>query len=264
MRDGAFYEGRWAWPDLSAGSLRNWLVKKERFFLRQLGGRRGRVADLGCGGGWRFYTRLGPVVGVDISYTSLEQAHRLYGSAVQADLSALPFRDASFDFVVSSDVLGHIPLELKDTVVQEVWRALRPGGRTLHYIEADGQDPLMRWAKRHPKLYEKYILAPEGHIGMETPAATLARFRRAGFRPVREVAAYRGLMYLGRIVQLFDNEYCQESCLVKGLVGVCKVATRSRPLEMAGNLLVALLLELGDRLLPVGWAHGVMVCYQKE
>lgn len=262
-REREFYEGRWTRPDLSAGSPRNWLVKKERFFLRQLRGRRGNVLDLGCGGGWRLFANVGPVVGVDLSHSSLRAASTIYAGGVQADLAALPFADGSFDYVVSSDVLGHVPLEGKDAVLAEIHRVLRPGGRTLHYVEAEGQDPLLRWARRRPELYERHIVEPEGHVGMETASRTFARFRRAGFRPLAEVAAYRGLMYVGRVVQLFDNEYAAASRPLGALVALCRALAAFGPLAMAANLAVSAAIEVTDRLLPLDWAGGVMVCYER-
>ncbi|MHB1134656.1 MAG: class I SAM-dependent methyltransferase [Chloroflexota bacterium] len=258
-----FYEGRWVRPDLSAGSLRNYLVKKERFFLRQLRGRQGRLLDLGCGGGWRFFSTLGPAVGVDLSRASLRAARAIYTAGAQADLTALPFATASFDYVVSADVLGHVPLAQKDAVLAEIRRVLRPGGRTLHYVEAAGQDPLMRWARRRPDLYQRYVVAPEGHVGMETARDTFARFRQAGFRPLAELGAYRGLMYVGRVVQLFDNEYAAASAPLRALVAVCRALSAAAPLELAANLAVSAALEAGDRLLPLDWAGGVMVCYER-
>src|SRR3990170_3708170 len=97
--DRSFYEGRWSKSDLSSCSLRNQVVRKERFFVHQLAGRQGHVLDLGCGGGWRLYTRVGPVVGVDLSHKSLLSARRIYDGAVLADLSVLPFATSSFDVV---------------------------------------------------------------------------------------------------------------------------------------------------------------------
>jgi SAM-dependent methyltransferase len=258
-----FYEGRWAAPDLSAGSPRNWLVKKERFFLRRLRAQRGRLLDLGCGGGWRLFTTVGPVVGVDLSRSSLRAAATIYAGGVQADLAALPFADGSFAFVVSSDVLGHVTLERKDAVLAEIRRVLRPGGQTLHYVEAEGQDPLLRWARRRPELYQRHVVAPEGHVGMETATRTFARFRRAGFRPLSEVAAYKGLMYVGRVVQLFDNEYAAASPALRALVALCRALSSFGPLALFANLAVSAAIEVGDRLLPLDWAGGVMVCYER-
>jgi SAM-dependent methyltransferase len=260
--DAAFYEGKWVKPDYSAGSPRNYLIKKERFFVRQLKGRRGRVLDLGCGGGWRLYKKVGPVVGVDLSLRSLAAARQVYDEVVSASLGALPFASGSFDFVVSTDVLGHVRREDKNDVLAEIRRVLRPGGRTMHYIEAEGHDPLMRWARRRPDLYERHIVAPEGHIGLESATAILRRFRAAGFRPVREYAAYRGLMYVGRVVQQFDNEYATLSPGVRAIVALCRTLGRFAPAEMGANLLVTAAMEVGDRLLPLDWAGGVMVCYE--
>lgn len=264
QEDRSFYEAKWVLSDLSTGTLRNFLVRKERFFLRQLARRRGRVLDLGCGGGWALYSHVGPVVGVDLSHSSLRNAARLYQGAVLADLSALPFADGSFDLVVSTDVLGHVSIADKDVVLAEVRRVLRPGGCTMHYVETDGDDPLMRFAKRFPELYQRHIVGPEGHIGLEAPAAVFGRFRRLGFRPVAELPAYRGFTYVGRLVQYFDNEYARLAWPVRALVAVAKVLTRTPVVESAANLVLSLLIELGDRLLPQHWAGGALICYEKN
>ncbi|MBI4505818.1 MAG: class I SAM-dependent methyltransferase, partial [Chloroflexi bacterium] len=258
-----FYEGRWAASDPTRGSLRNWLVKKERFFLRWLRGRSGRLLDLGCGGGWAWLASGRVAVGVDVSWTSLRAAARLYRGAVQARWDALPFRDGSFDTVFSSDVLGHVPLDEKDAVWAELRRILRPGGLTLHYVEADSADPLMRLAKRSPDLYARHVVAPEGHIGMETPAATLARFRRCGFEPVDEQAVYRLLMYLPRATLLFDNEYRQRSQALDLLARIAGLLQRTRLTTLAGNVALSALMEVADRVLPASWANGVLVAYRK-
>lgn len=258
-----FYEGKWVESDLSAGSLRNMLVKKERFFVNMLRGKRGSVLDLGCAGGWRFYTTVGPVVGVDLSVTSLRRAKAIYSAVARAELRTLPFRDGSFDFVVSSDLIGHITGEDKDDALGEIHRVLKSGGWTLHYVETEGRDPLMRFARRYPELYDRYVVRPEGHIGMESPEETFRRFRRLGFKPVKELAAYRGLTYVGRVVQYFDNEYSRLSRPIGALVGVCKMLRSNRAVEASANVVISCLIEGGDRVLPHDWAGGVLVCYEK-
>lgn len=260
----AFYEGKWTETDLSAGSLRNLLVKKERFFLRQLRGRRGIVLDMGCGGGWRYFTRLGKVVGLDLSHASLRNARQIYPLAVQASGTALPFADATFDFVVSLDLLGHIPVQEKGRLVSEIWRVLRPGGQTVHYVETLSEDPMNTFARRYPDLYYRHVVAPEGHVGLETPAATFERFRRAGFTPVYERPVYKGAVYVERFVQYFDNAYREHSRLIRLLVAVLRPLTRIKPLALLANLLVTLYFEAFDPILPEGWAGGVLVCYARE
>jgi SAM-dependent methyltransferase len=228
-----------------------------------LAGKHGLVLDMGCGGGWAVYAKVGPVVGVDLSLPSLVSARSIYQHAVVADLGSLPFAGCSFDFVVSSDVLGHVPFADKGAVVAEIHRVLKPGGLTAHYVEADGNDPLMRFAKRYPDLYQKYVVEPEGHIGLEPAEAVARRFRNVGFKPIAEIPAYRGLSYLSRYVQYFDNEYLEYSRRIRAIVTICKLLQRVKFVDAAVNILLSGLIEVGDRVLPASWAGGVLVLYQK-
>jgi SAM-dependent methyltransferase len=84
----------------------------------------GPVLDLGCGTGHSF-DRLAPreTVGVDRSAAALRgQARR----TIQADIRAVPVADASFDSVLSSHSVEHVPDP--ERVVAEARRVLRPGG----------------------------------------------------------------------------------------------------------------------------------------
>lgn len=259
-----FYEGKWAETDFSTGGIRNLLVKKERFFVRHIRGVAGTVLDLGCGGGWKLLTRVGPVVGVDLSLSSLLQARRIYARVARAKLTELPFADETFDCVVSCDVLGHLEHGDKDTAIGEICRVLKPGGRTIHYVETEGYDPLMRFAREYPELYRKYIIDPEGHIGLEDVAGTIDRFRSFGLEPVEEAAVYRGLTYAGRLVQYFDNEYREKSAAISALASVSKALCSSKVTELMTNVVMAGLIEVGDRVFPASWSGGVLVCYEKR
>jgi SAM-dependent methyltransferase len=258
----AFYEGRWTHTDKNT-TLQNLLIKKQRFFVQALAGREGSLLDLGCGGGWDFLAGFDPVVGLDLSYSSVQQAAQVYGRTVQGNLTRLPFPENSFDFVVSRDVLGHIPAPFKDEVIAEMYRVLKPGGRAVHYIEALSDDPLSRFAQSEPELYERHFLTPEGHVGLERPHENFARFRRAGFIPVQERSVYKGFIYAERFVQYFDNEYREHSPLVGPMVDLLRPVARARPLRLAVNSLITLGFELFDPVLPDEWAGGVLVYYTK-
>ena len=98
---------------------------------------RARVLDAGCGAGIpvtrRLLERSFLTVGLDISVAQLELAQDLVAEAatVQGDLSALPFRDESFDAVVSHYAVIHVPRDDHPVVFAEVRRVLEPGGWTL-------------------------------------------------------------------------------------------------------------------------------------
>src|SRR5216683_1853668 len=100
---------------------RRWLVA----------GARGRVLDLGCGTG-RNLALLPPgsvAIGLDPSWASLQRARRRAPGVplVAASAEALPFRDASFDTVLSGLVFCSVPDAPRGLL--EARRVLAPRGR---------------------------------------------------------------------------------------------------------------------------------------
>lgn len=100
-----------------------------------------RVLDIGCGNG-RDLSALGhrhphiSITGVDISPVMLREASlRLAAERLEnielkaADACALPFEDNTFDLVICSEVIEHIP-DYK-LAVDEIWRVLCPGGSLI-------------------------------------------------------------------------------------------------------------------------------------
>ena len=90
-----------------------------------------RLLDVGCGTGHHLarYRRLGfEVVGVDGSAEMLAHARAANpGVSLQrADVQNLPFPDASFDVVLSIEVLRYLPEPV--LALREMARVLRPGG----------------------------------------------------------------------------------------------------------------------------------------
>jgi ubiquinone/menaquinone biosynthesis C-methylase UbiE len=102
------------------------------------------ILDLGCSVGhqtlpWKRSYPDAHVIGVDVSAPCLRYAHgraRSQGVAahfLQADATALPFPDQSFDLVYSSMFLHELPVRDIKAVFAEARRLLRPGGLMLHY-----------------------------------------------------------------------------------------------------------------------------------
>jgi ubiquinone/menaquinone biosynthesis C-methylase UbiE len=111
------------------------LFRSRQFDLRGLKS----ILDVGSGAGQiiqhllEFADADARITGIDLSHQMLRRARRRLKSArpalIAADLSALPFADASFDGVTCGYVLEHLP----DPRVglAELARVLRPGGRML-------------------------------------------------------------------------------------------------------------------------------------
>ncbi len=94
----------------------------------------GNVLDAGAGTGlYRAVIESSGhrAIGLDISKEMLLVQRRTHPEAiqVQGSLDALPFRDSSFDYVLSTRVLTHVPALL--LVFREFARTVRPGGQLL-------------------------------------------------------------------------------------------------------------------------------------
>ena len=193
------------------GSLLRWLPYwsyQEWRFWRRWAPRGCRLLDLGSARGreiFREQARL--AIGVDLAHAALRDCARRYDGAALADLRRLPFPDGAFDCIVSSHVMGHVPPEAKDAVLSEVARLLRPGGRTVHVIETDSRHPWIERAKQSPELYERNLIAPDGHVGLELAPAVVERFRRHGLEPVEAAPLETGEFHPRLIVKWFGGEY---------------------------------------------------------
>ncbi|WP_169951697.1 class I SAM-dependent methyltransferase [Microbispora sp. H11081] len=99
-----------------------------------------RILDVGCGTG--YLTRLlAPLVGSEGRVTGVDPSPAMIGHARRrspgncsyqaGEGQELPFPDASFDIVVSSFAVHHMPVSARGAAMGEMFRVLRPGGRLL-------------------------------------------------------------------------------------------------------------------------------------
>lgn len=100
-----------------------------------------RVLDVGCGTG--YFTRViaeavtpgGTALGVDPSRAVIARARRVTRLAnctfSEGIAEALDAPDGSYDAVVSSLMIHHLPETLRPQAIREMFRVLSPGGRVL-------------------------------------------------------------------------------------------------------------------------------------
>jgi ubiquinone/menaquinone biosynthesis C-methylase UbiE len=159
------------------------------------------ILDIGCGTGNQLVANRttkprGLFVGLDRSREMLRQAQPKSQDIawLQADGAMLPFRSQSFDFVTCQHALHH--LRHKASMLQSVFRVLRPGGRLVIYtvLPQESKD----W------LYYEYF--PEAYpvdLGDFWPAESIiATMRAAGFGTVM---AYRKHVHYEQNMQEWLN-----------------------------------------------------------
>jgi ubiquinone/menaquinone biosynthesis C-methylase UbiE len=101
------------------------------------------VLDVGCGTGTlalmakEAVGEQGKVFGIDAAPEMIEVARHKAShgnSAVnfqQGVIEALPFEDGTFDYVLSTLMFHHLPTDLKQQGLAEIYRVLKPNGRLL-------------------------------------------------------------------------------------------------------------------------------------
>ena len=240
--------------------------RRDRVFLKEMKPRASRdrlILDLGCGGGRHYFCDYGYVVGVDPVLPLLKLAGEIYDEVYQTSGFKLPFADSTFDYVVSSDVLGHISAENKDVLFSEMNRVLKPSGRIVHCSEADATNVWYRIAHHHPQLFEKYFVDMPGHIGLETIPELHKRLTRHGFHPIRLQKLGGAVQECGALASCFDNEYKNKSRILGFLVSIDKVLSRNYGLREMLNFLLEPLAQLNDALTPLDHGVGALIVYEK-
>lgn len=119
---------------------------------------------------------------VDLSMRALVGARRRVGDDglyVQADITALPFKNDAFDGIVSLHTIYHVPEAEQTNAVKELERTLRPGRRAAI---------VYKW---HPSLLKRIIAFPFNLMD----AAKRMTLQVPGVRPViksaRAIAGHR-------------------------------------------------------------------------
>lgn len=131
-----------------------------------------RILDAGCGTGG-FLARLraarpgAPLFGLEYAPAAAGRAAAKAGAAVAAgSVNALPFPDASFDAVVSLDVLCHMAVE-EAAALAEFARILKPGGLLVLNLPAhewlrSAHDVRVHTARRYARPELRHKLAATG------------------------------------------------------------------------------------------------------
>lgn len=221
----------------------------------------GRLLELGCGGGVRFFARHARVTAVDLSRKSLALVDAEYEHVLQADALRLPLRTNAFDGVASSYFFEHIPNEDKDALLADLHRVLRPGGRLVFLFDVESQNPLFRLLRSDPARYRAAIVENDRHYGLEPASANLARFERAGFRVLALHAANKTLIqHAPAYVWLRGYPHA----MTKVLHRVGTAVGRNGSIAKAYTATVTLLDDAIEPLFPLDWSRILLVALERS
>ena len=202
-----------------------WYVGRRRIIAswvegvcREIGKRRPRILDVGCGTGanLQMLAEFGVAEGVDVSAEALDFCRaRGLGRVRQGAAESLPYEDAQFDLVTGLDVVEHLDDDVAG--LSEMFRVLRPGGRALLFVPAfmflwGVQDEVSHHRRRYTLAELKERLGTAGLTVERASYANITFFapillgrfimRVTGLRPASEnninIGALNG--FLGRIL----------------------------------------------------------------
>ena len=187
-----------------------------------------RILDFGCGRGGlpeKLFAELPAVFGVDPDWNSLSEYRAPEVKLTVGMDGQLPFAEASFDLIISSWVLEHLPQPEK--AFRDIARLLAPEGRFI-FLTPNAQHPLLllnRIARRLPKLQRRLVPRIYARDEQDTFAV---RYRANTARRLRRLGQQAGLR-LEQLQCIADPTYIAFS------PGLFRLAT------------------LLERLLPAGW-----------
>lgn len=144
-----------------------------------------RILDIGCGRGWLTdaFSRYGDVLGVDFF---VEEAHRRYPKRRFQEMNIISqFPEGTYDVVVSSEVIEHLPREHQDEHIRHIAAALRRDGLLILTTPNKPQLELL-----YKQLKDTSTMQPlENWLGKEElkemvePYFTIQHFGSARFYP---------------------------------------------------------------------------------
>jgi ubiquinone/menaquinone biosynthesis C-methylase UbiE len=203
-----YYDEFSSWYERGRGRGYHQMIDDLEVELVERYGRGAEVLEAGCGTGLlleriaRFASRAR---GVDLSAGMLARARERGLEVVQGSVTALPYRDASFDVVCSFKVLAHVS-DIR-TAMTEMARVCRPGGhvlaefyntRSLRYLVKRLKPPsAISEATSDEAVYTRYD--SEAEIRSYLPAELEWRTVR-GVRIATPIAALHKVPALGRLL----------------------------------------------------------------
>lgn len=163
------------------------------------------LLELGCASGVDYFGNRYQMIGLDLSFASLAGLHN-YACALQADATRLPLADQSVDGIISSYFWEHIPPAIKDEMLIEFKRVLKPGGKLVFLYDVETENAFIKLLKKdNPQKYQELFLDKDGHLGYETPMQNRERFIEHGFEVKKHFGMERTCLQSNSVYEKFSQ-----------------------------------------------------------
>ncbi len=205
-----------------------------------------RVLDIGCGEGrhsWQACKQSHCLVcALDIEQVNLKKAHHVLWLLdkqeeskgkwvlVRGDIISLPFEDGSFDKIVCSEVLEHIPDDKQG--IKEMVRVLKDDGTLVISVPSYLQESIC-W-----RLSTDYHENPGGHVRIYKASELVSKLRQYNLDifSVRHKHALHSFYWISRCLFGVNNEKALIPSIYHKFL-VWDINTKSRPIRMLDTLL---------------------------
>jgi ubiquinone/menaquinone biosynthesis C-methylase UbiE len=264
-----FYEGKFI--DTSSWTKKDQFLSffyqrmaRQKYFNRYISQGNYKILDIGCGGGNELFSKKGMVCGIDISKKSIKNALKLYKEAKISDSTDIKYPNNTLDYVVSSDLLGHLIKIDKNKTISEINRVLKKDGISIHYIELDDKNLYSKFNKKYPKLYKKYFIDLDGHYGLESIDENIKYFIKNKFKIIKIIPMYKLTFDTDEYLKRYNNEYMQKSKIINFKIQLIKIIQKNRLIKFLVNLLGGIIYDLISLFLPNKYAGGLFIVVKKD
>jgi ubiquinone/menaquinone biosynthesis C-methylase UbiE len=162
---------------------------KLQYTLEDLSGVKGKVIDIGCGGGNMAKAIKAErsdldVYGIDISKVAIREAKKSSGGVTfkLGSSEKIPFPKNYFDALTMYDVLEHVEDQL--ACLKEAKRVLKPGGVFHLFLPLDGQTGTIYALLK--TIGWKSKIKFTGHTIAYTDKDALRIYKKAGFKVIKK------------------------------------------------------------------------------
>ena len=205
-----------------------------------------RVLDVGCGGGrhsWEVCKAANCLVcALDINLEELNNARQMLQALdkqgesrggwvlLKGNTMSLPFKDASFDKIICSEVLEHVPNDQQ--CIREMMRVLKDDGAIAISVPTYFTEAIC-W-----KLSKDYHDRPGGHIRIYKTSELVAHLRQNNLRiyVTRYKHALHSIYWIFRCLFGVNREKALIPSLYYKFL-VWDIKTKSQPIRLLENFL---------------------------